>query len=86
MLKTQIINARVQPELKRSAEIILRSLGVSTTDAISMFLSQVVLNRGIPFPIKLPNKETRDAIKAFKAGKGVKKYRTTQQMMDDLSK
>lgn len=86
MSKTEIINARIEPNLKRSAEVIFRSLGVSTTDAISMFLSQVVLNRGIPFPIKLPNKETRQAIKAFKAGKGIKTYRTTNQMMADLSK
>ena len=86
MSKTEIINARIEPNLKRSAETIFRSLGVSTTDAISMFLSQVVLNRGIPFPIKLPNKETRDTIKAFKAGKGIKKYRTTGQLMTDLSK
>jgi DNA-damage-inducible protein J len=86
MSKTEIINARIEPNLKRSAEIIFRSLGVSTTDAISMFLSQVVLNRGIPFPIKLPNQETRQAIKAFKTGKGIKKYRTTEHMMADLSK
>ena len=86
MSKTEIINARIEPNLKRSAEVIFRSLGVSTTDAISMFLSQVVLNRGIPFPIKLPNKETRQAIKAFKDGKGVKKYRSVEHMMADLSK
>lgn len=85
MSKTDIINARIEPRLKRSAEIIFKSLGVTTTDAISMFLSQVVLNRGMPFPVKIPNKTTRAAMKEAKSGKG-KTYHSVEEMMDDLSK
>ncbi|MBI3419373.1 MAG: type II toxin-antitoxin system RelB/DinJ family antitoxin [Proteobacteria bacterium] len=85
MSKTDIINARIEPRLKRSAETIFRSLGMTTTDAISMFLSQVVLNRGIPFPVKIPNKITRQAMKDLKTGKGVKKYKSSRDLMNDLS-
>lgn len=85
MSKTDIINARVEPRLKQSAEVIFKSLGLTTTDAISMFLSQVVLNRGIPFPVTLPNAQTRKAVRDYRSGKGIKKYRTVQDMMDDLS-
>ena len=83
-MKTDIINARIEPALKSSAEKIFRSLGMSTTDAISIFLSQVVLNKGLPFEVRIPNKTTRQAIKELKAGKG-KRYKSSQQLMDDLS-
>lgn len=86
MSKTDIINARIEPRLKRSAERIFHALGLTTTDAISMFLSQVVLNRGMPFPVKIPNKVTRQAMKDLKSGKGVKKYHSVDELMDDLSR
>ena len=62
--KTGYINARVTPALKHDAERVLTTLGVSTTEAITMFLRQVVLNQGLPFPVRIPNAETVAAIKA----------------------
>jgi DNA-damage-inducible protein J len=82
-MKTEVVNARVEPALKASAEKIFRALGMNTTDAISIFLSQVVLNRGLPFDVRLPNKATHQAIKEVKERKG-KSYKSSQQMMDDL--
>ena len=82
-MKTEIINARVEPALKACSEKIFRALGMNTTDAISIFLSQVVLNKGLPFDVRIPNKATRQAIKEVKVGKG-KRYKTSQQLMDDL--
>ncbi|MGB9152106.1 MAG: type II toxin-antitoxin system RelB/DinJ family antitoxin [Alphaproteobacteria bacterium] len=83
-MKTEIINARVEPALKASAEKIFRALGMKTTDAISIFLTQVVSHRGLPFDVRLPNKATRAAITEVKEGKG-KRYKTSQHLMDDLS-
>lgn len=82
-MKTEIINARVEPALKASAEKIFRALGMNTTDAISIFLSQVVLTKGLPFDVRLPNKATAAAMKEVKARKG-KIYKTTREMMDDI--
>jgi addiction module RelB/DinJ family antitoxin len=62
--KTGYINARVTPALKHDAERVLTTLGVSTTEAITMFLRQVVLKQGLPFPVRIPNAETVAAIKA----------------------
>ena len=84
-MKTEIINARVEPALKSSAERIFKSLGMTTTQAVSIFLSQVVLNKGLPFPVSLPNKATLAAVKEVRAGKG-KRYKTAQSLMDDLAK
>ncbi len=62
--KTGYINARVTPTLKHDAERVLSTLGVSTTEAITMFLRQVVLRQGLPFPVRIPNAATAAAIKA----------------------
>ena len=62
-MKTSIINARVKPELKGDVEQILSKLGISTTQAITMFFEQIKIKRGIPFPLQLPNDETLEAMK-----------------------
>ena len=54
MQKTSSIFARVEPELKQEAEAILSELGVPLSNAINIFLKQVVMQRRIPFEIKLP--------------------------------
>ncbi len=82
-MKTEIINARIEPALKASAEKIFRALGMKTSEAISIFLRQVVSHRGLPFDVRIPNKATRQAMKEVKEGKG-KRYKTSQEMMDDL--
>ena len=53
MQKTSSIYARVEPDLKHEAEAILNELGVPLSNAINIFLKQVVMQRGIPFQIKL---------------------------------
>ncbi len=62
MTKTETVRARIEPELKRDAEAVLSGLGLSTSEAITLFLRQVTLRQGLPFPVQLPNAETRKAI------------------------
>ncbi len=71
MAKTAMIRARTEPELKEQVEEIFQSLGLNQTEAINMFYHQVVLNRGLPFDIKLPNEETAKAIEAARNKEGV---------------
>jgi len=54
MEKTATLNLRVNPEVKKSAEIVLSKLGVPMATAIDMFLKQIMLTGGIPFTITLP--------------------------------
>lgn len=61
-MKTAIINARIKPELKGDVEQILSQLGITTTQAITMFFEQIKLNKGIPFQLKIPNDETIQAM------------------------
>ncbi len=57
MARTSNVFARVEPEIKEQAEQVLERLGIPMSNAVSMFLRQVVLQRGIPFEIKLPQTE-----------------------------
>lgn len=68
--KTSYVTARVEPRLKKASEHILRGLGVSTTEAIIMFLRQVELHKGLPFEVKMPNPESLKAMHELDAGKG----------------
>ena len=57
MAKTSQIFARVEPETKAQAEIILNRMGISMSHAVGMFLNQVILQRGIPFAMRLPTEQ-----------------------------
>ena len=54
--KTSNVFARVEPELKEQAEAVLSEIGLPMSNAITLFLKQVVLRRGVPFPIVIPPK------------------------------
>ncbi len=47
------VRARVDNRLKRESELILHELGLTTTDAIRIFLHQVLLHKGLPFDLRL---------------------------------
>jgi len=63
MARTAMIRARLEPTLKTNAEKILRQLGMSSTEAITLFYTQVTLRKGLPFDVKLPNQTTLDTFK-----------------------
>lgn len=67
-MKTAAINARIAPELKDDVESILARLGVTTTQAITMYFEQIRMARGLPFAVKIPNDETLNAMKEAEAG------------------
>lgn len=54
MAKTANLYARIEPEVKEQAESILAALGIPVSNAINMFYKQIILQRGIPFEMKLP--------------------------------
>ena len=52
--KISVIQTRVDPALREKTDTILTKLGLSTSDAIRIFLEQIILHRGLPFKVKLP--------------------------------
>ena len=84
MSKTGYITARVEPKLKARAGRVLAKVGVSTTDAITMFLTQVVLTDGLPFEVRTPNARTRQAIEELEAGQGETFRDSTKEVIDSI--
>lgn len=54
MARTSNVFARVEPDIKEEAERILSDLGIPMSNAVGIFLRQVVLQNGLPFDVKLP--------------------------------
>ena len=52
--KTANLYARIEPDVKEQAENILATLGIPASNAITMFYKQIILNRGLPFEVKIP--------------------------------
>lgn len=54
MAKTANLYARIEPDVKEQAEKILSALGIPASNAINMFYKQIILQRGLPFDVKIP--------------------------------
>ena len=80
MAKTEMIRARVEPELKYQAEEVFSGLGLSPTEAITLFYRQVTLHHGLPFAVKVPNAETLAALRQARAGKGLTEYANLEDL------
>ena len=61
MAKTANLYARIEPEVKEQAESILSALGIPASSAINMFYKQIILQRGLPFEVKMPESKLVDA-------------------------
>ncbi|MCX5847662.1 MAG: type II toxin-antitoxin system RelB/DinJ family antitoxin [Deltaproteobacteria bacterium] len=84
MARTAMINARTERELKEEVEKILKSLGLSTTEAINIFFRQVKLRRGLPFPVEIPNDETITVFRDSESGKGLTECKDADDMFKKL--
>lgn len=74
MAKSETIRARVEPALKREAETVLDKLGMTPTEAITLFYKQVTLYRGLPFPVHIPNAATRRALDEARSRKNLESF------------
>ena len=61
MAKSANLYARIEPEVKEQAEAILSALGIPASNAINMFYKQIILQRGLPFDVKMPTRRVLDA-------------------------
>jgi len=57
------VRARIDTQLKQEVEEIFKQIGLTTSQAITIFMNRVKLDRGIPFELKVPNSKTLQAMK-----------------------
>jgi DNA-damage-inducible protein J len=74
MAKSKMIRARVEPALKHDAEAVLDRLGITPTQAITLFYRQVTLYRGLPFPVRIPNAATRKALREARSRRNIETF------------
>ena len=84
MSKTTMITARVDPKLKRATEKVLKELGLTTSQAITLFFNQISLRKGLPFAVAIPNTETAQAIEAALAGIDLYEAESVDSLFDKL--
>lgn len=91
MAKTDTLNIRIEPELKKQVESTLNDLGMNIAEAVTIFFKQVVMTDSIPFVIK-KHKYSDELIAAIKEAdemlKNPDKYQSfnnVDELMEDLN-
>ena len=88
MVGTEPISMYIEPEIKAEADGILNHLGMSTADAIKIFLNQVIIKGGLSFEVKLPepNDLTVEALKEAEAiaNSGIHRFKNADEMFKEL--
>ncbi len=72
-------NVYLDTNMKKKAQEIFKQYGMGLSDAFNIFLSQSVMEKGIPFQIRIPNEKTAQVIKDAREGKNM-----TKVSLDDL--
>lgn len=83
-MKTDFIRCRVEPELKTTVDNILSELGLTTTQAITLFYKQIVSKHNLPFDVELPNATTLKTMQKTDAGQELTFCIDANDMFDKL--
>jgi len=81
MNKTGLVKARIDEKIKSEAELILNQLGLTTSEAIRLLMNQIVLRKGLPLELRIPNHNTLSAIQAGSTGRT---YASAQELFDQV--
>ena len=82
------VTARVDENVKKEAETLFKKIGLNMSTAMNLFLKKCILEQGIPFELKVPNRETRKAMQEtddILSGKIERKgYNSAEELFEDL--
>ncbi|MCH7508095.1 MAG: type II toxin-antitoxin system RelB/DinJ family antitoxin [Proteobacteria bacterium] len=84
MSKSAMVRARMEPELKEHAEEVFQHLGLSVTQAITMFYKQVEIRQGLPFNVAIPTRETSKTFEATDADRDLIICKDADDMFNKL--
>ena len=84
MAKTAMIRARIEPDLKSQAEFVLTELGLTATQAITLFYRQIALRQGLPFAVSIPNPTTLDTFRKTDQDQEVVHCQDAEEMFHKL--
>jgi DNA-damage-inducible protein J len=78
------IQVRIDEETKKQAQTVLGALHISMSEAVKLFLRQVVLQKGIPFEVKIPNDLTAKTLKEAEQGKNLHTASSVDELFEEL--
>jgi len=84
LAKTSTILARIGPNIKNRAEQVFRELGLTSSQAITLFYKQVELQQGLPFIVKIPNNLTAETLESARSRSNLESFNTTDDLFVDL--
>lgn len=67
MPSTAFVRARIDEKLKNEASEVLAEFGLTVSDIVRMTLTRVAKDRAVPLELKVPNAETRAAMRESRA-------------------
>ena len=84
MPKTEQVNIRIEPQVKKAAETVFKKLGLTPSQAVKMFYRQAVLQQGLPFSVNIPNRETLKAMRELEEGEDARRFDRFEDYLDEL--
>lgn len=84
MSGTATVQVRVNQQTKAEAKEVLTALDMSMSEAICLFLRQVVLQRGIPFAVKIPNELTAKTLTDSEKGIALHRASSVDDLFEEL--
>lgn len=79
-----VVRSRIEPQLKKRAEKVMRAMGLGMSDGIRLFLTHTVQHQALPFAIKTPNALTRAAM--AEADTLAARFTSAEELFDDIKK
>ena len=68
MAENSVVRARIDARIKKEAEAVLASIGLTVSDAFRLMMVRIAKERALPFQPLAPNDETIEAMKAARRG------------------
>jgi len=68
MAANTVVRARIDERIKKEAEAVLASIGLTVSDAFRLMMVRIATDRALPFQPLIPNDETIEAMKAARRG------------------
>ncbi len=82
-MANQLVQARVNRDIKEEASVVLAAMGLSISDAVRLLLTRVAREKALPFAPLIPNAETIAAMKEARAG-NLARFDDVESLLDDL--
>jgi len=82
-MANQLVQARVNRDIKEEASVVLAAMGLSISDAVRLLLTRVAREKALPFAPLIPNAETIAAMKEARAG-NLAQFEDVESLLDDL--